>query len=128
MTASIRSRLCQSASIGLLAATISGAALAQQTTTPDPDELMRMMQAGQMPGSPLQTQDGTWLYPVASGLHEGLLGDREIGSGNGIDGDFMARSSLQAVYTAAAATCGAAHASSRWKSGRDQAPSSRKTR
>lgn len=101
MTASIRSRLCQSASIGLLAATISGAALAQQTTTPDPDELMRMMQAGQMPGSPLQTQDGTWLYPVASGLHEGLLGDREIGSGNGIDGDFMARSSLQAVYTAA---------------------------
>lgn len=85
---------------GLAAMTAAGSAAAQQTP-PDPAELMRLMQAGQMPGSPLQVQDGTWLYPVASGIHEGLLGDREIGSADGIDGDFLARSSLQAVYTAA---------------------------
>lgn len=78
----------------------AGSATARQGV-PDTEELMRMMQAGQMPGMPLQTQEGTWLYPVSAGLHEGLLGDREIGSDNGIDGDFLARSSLQAVYTAA---------------------------
>lgn len=87
---------------GVLSVAAASPAFAQQQpTTPDPEELLRLMQAGQMPGNPLQTQEGTWLYPVASGLHEGLLGDREIGGGNGIDADFLARSSLQAVYTAA---------------------------
>lgn len=86
-------------SAALAVLTMTGTAGGQQIP-PDAEEMMRLMQAGQMPGAPLQTQDGTWLYPVAAGIHEGLLGDREIGSGNGIDGDFLARASLQAVYTA----------------------------
>ena len=100
MSAKFRRAIARSTLLAALALPAFGIAHAQQPTTPDPQEIIRQMQAGQMPGSPLQVQEGTWLYPVASGIHEGLLGDRELGDGNGIDADFMARSSLQAIFTA----------------------------
>lgn len=55
----------------------------------------------------LQVQQGTWVYPVRTGLQAAMLEGREVGSGNGIDGETLARASLRAAYVAAgeAPTC-----------------------
>tara|TARA_R110000868_G_scaffold102358_1_gene281873 strand:+ start:13290 stop:14807 length:1518 start_codon:yes stop_codon:yes gene_type:complete len=80
----------------LLATAMSGQSPAQTI----PPEILQQMQSGGIPGmSPLETQTGTWLYPVRSGLQAAMMEGREIGTANGVDADFLARSSLQAVYT-----------------------------
>jgi|GEM_PF-1822769 len=89
---SLKTRLAAAtASIALAIAPV--ASTAQQASYPDMPNIPGM--------SGLPTQDGTWVYPIRPGMHEAMLEGEEIGTDNGIDGDFLARASLQAAYTAA---------------------------
>jgi hypothetical protein len=83
----------------LLLAGLCAAADAQLPDLPMPPT---QMPNGGIPGmAPLPTQQGTWVYPVRNGLHTDMVEGHAIGASHGIDGDILARSSLQAVYTAA---------------------------
>tara|TARA_R110002096_G_scaffold43420_17_gene117110 strand:+ start:1029 stop:2549 length:1521 start_codon:yes stop_codon:yes gene_type:complete len=95
------------ASRAFLAASTAAIALAAAPITANAQQTSYSGMPG-MPGmSALPTQDGTWVYPIRPGMHEAMLANETIGTANGIDGDFLARSSLQAVFTQAgdAPTC-----------------------
>lgn len=84
-------------------------ALVAAQAQPDPTELLRQMQQnGALAGmTPLQQQEGTWVYPIRAGLQETMLQGQELPSRDGVDTDFLARASVRAVYVAAgeAPTC-----------------------
>ena len=109
MTVSPTCLMASAAAIALAAAPL--AASARQNPYADMPGMSGM--------SGLPTQDGTWVYPIRPGMHEAMLANENIGTGNGIDGDFLARASLQAVFTAAGEppTCdGGSHADMRGRS------------
>jgi len=98
---SIQKRFATGA-VALAIGAFPAAATAQQ---PGPQDILRQMQQGVMPGvpgmSPLAVQQGTWVYPVAAGLHTGMADNRNVESGGGIDANFIARASVYAAYVQA---------------------------
>jgi len=87
------------ASAGIIALSLP---YASAQPTPDVQAMMEAMQQQGMPGmTALPEQEGTWVYPVSAGLHEAMLEDRQLGSDNGIDNDFLARASVRAAYVQA---------------------------